>query len=364
MNRIERYLGRVVISHTLLVLMVLLIILGFGEFMMQLGMLKADYTLVKGTLYSLLKLPVFGYEIFPIALLIGTLLGLGSLANHSELTVLRVTGWSIGRIFMAVLKSALLLWLLVAIIGEIVAPKAETYATKLRAESLQQNISLGDHSGFWMKDAERLIHVQRIVSVEEMHGLTVYELRSGQIVGVAQASRAVYRNGEWLMNNVRQQQLSFAVMQFGEQPYESLNLNTQRLASWVQSFPLDPDLLDSLRVETRYMRLDDLYAYIGFLQQNNLDAAPYQLEFWRKLASPLVVMGMMALVFPLIFGSQRQVSMGQRIFVGILIGMGFHLINQIFGNLSVVYQVPAVLGAFVPSLLLLGIALILFKRLR
>lgn len=364
MNRIERYLGRVVVSHTLLVLLVLLIILGFGEFMMQLGALKADYTLAKGTLYSLLKLPVFGYEIFPIALLIGTLLGLGSLANHAELTVLRVTGWSIGRIFIAVIKSALLLWLVVAIIGEIVAPKSEAYATKLKAESLQQNISLGDRSGFWMKDAERLIHVQRIVSAEEMRGLTVYELNAGQIVNVSQAGRAVYRNGEWLMHNVRQQQLNLTTLEFAGQSHMALRLTSQQLVNWAQKFPVDADLLESLRVETRYMRLDDLYAYIGFLQENNLDAAPYQLEFWRKLASPLVVLGMMALVFPLIFGSQRQVSMGQRIFVGILIGMGFHLLNQIFGNLSVVYQLPAMLGAFFPSLLLLSIALVLFKRLR
>ncbi|MBN2866877.1 MAG: LptF/LptG family permease, partial [Thiotrichales bacterium] len=163
MNVIERYLGRVVVGHTLLVLMVLLLILGFSEFMIQLGKLSAEYTLAKGTLYTLLKLPVYGYEIFPVAILIGTLIGLGGLANHAELTILRVTGWSIGRIFWAVMKTVFLLWLAAAVIGEWAAPQAESYAKKLRGEALHSSFSIGSSSDFWLKDEQKYIHINHVI---------------------------------------------------------------------------------------------------------------------------------------------------------------------------------------------------------
>ncbi|MBE0493932.1 MAG: LPS export ABC transporter permease LptG [Thiomicrospira sp.] len=364
MNRIERYLGAVVISHSLLVLLVLLVILGFGEFMMQLGRLSDTYSLSQGTLYTLLKMPVFGYEIFPVALLIGTLIGLGGLANHAELTVLRVTGWSIGRLFWAVIKTVILLWVAVAILGELVAPKSEAYAVKIRAEGLQKNISVGGSAGFWMKEPNRLIHVQNVVSTADMRGLTIYELDGLSITGVIQARQAQYQDDQWKLTAIRSQKLALEdQVRYGES-LRSLNWQASQQTSLMQVFPVDPALLERLQIESRYLRVDDLYRYIQFLQTNDLDASVYQLEFWRKVATPISILGMIALVFPLIFGSQRQVSMGQRVFVGVLIGLGFHLLNQLLGNLSVVYQLPAIFGAFVPSLILLAVAFVLFRRLR
>jgi lipopolysaccharide export system permease protein len=372
MNRIERYLGQVVLSHTLLVLLVLLVILGFSEFMIQLGKLTEEYTLSKGALYTLLKLPVYAYEIFPVALLIGALMGLGGLANQSELTILRVTGWSIGRILGAVLKTAMLMWLVMALIGEFVAPASETYSKQLRGEALQKGFSVGSGSGFWLKDPQRYIHVQKVVSSTRLEQIDIYVQSEGDIRQVQQAQRAEFADGQWTLLDVRQQTLSFnpppsALPQDllnGAAPLPLLDWQLSREAQVSADFPLTPQVLQSLSIETRYMGMLDLYRYIGFLKQNDLDSEQYQLAFWRKWAMPLVVVGMIALVFPLIFGSRRQVSMGQRVFVGILIGMSFHLLNQLFGNLSVVYHLPALIGAFLPAVVMLLAAFLWLKRVR
>lgn len=370
MNRIERYLGSVVFGHTLLVWLVLLVILGFSEFMIQLGKLDETYTLAKGALYTLLKLPVYGYEIFPVALLIGTLMGLGGLANQSELTVLRVTGWSIGRILLGVLKTALLMWLVVAMMGEWLAPQSETYAKKLRSEALQQGFSIGSGSGFWLKDTQRFIHVKQAVSPTELRNVTIYEQKNGELGHVWLAKKAVFENGGWQLQTVKEQALSFDARQpqgvsEGEVAWPArLDWQQQMLKTLPLDFPLQPEVLESLNIESRYMSLWGLHGYIGFLQDNDLDASEYQLAFWRKLAMPLVVIGLIAIVFPLIFGSQRQVSMGQRVFVGILIGMGFHLLNQMFGNLSIVYHLPAVVGAFLPAVTVIVLAIFWLKRVR
>lgn len=367
MNLIERYLGRVLINHTLLVLMVLLIILGFSEFMIQVGKITPEYTLAKGALYTVLKLPVYAYEIFPIALLIGALIGLGGLANHAELTILRVTGWSIRRIFMAVMKSALILWLFVAVVGEWLAPQSESFAKKMRGEALHQNFSIGSKDDFWMRDEGRFIHVGKVVSDKQFYNVRIYDLEDGKLKQARLAEKAEFVKGQWVLFNVKQALLKWHIQpppQQGFTKFKTLEYLESKAAYQPVSLPVSPELLQTLHVDTRYMGLFDLYDYIGFLEENSLDAEPYKLAFWRKIAMPFVIFGMIALVFPLIFGSQRQVSMGQRVFIGIVIGMSFNLLNQIFGNLSVVYQLSAMLGAFLPSVVLVSVAMLWMRRLR
>ncbi len=364
MNRIEWYLGRVVISHTLLVLFVLLIVFVFTEFMNQLAHVSDSYTLEMISLFSVLKIPMYTYEVLSIALLIGTLIGLGGMANNAELTVLRVTGWSVGRILLAVMKTTLVFWLAVSLVGEWLVPKTEGYANQIRAEALQRSISLGDGTGFWMKEPERLIHVERVLASDRMHGITIYHQNQEQIVGVTQAKQAQYTDKSWLLTEVGSQSIEFSPYNPSTGQWPNITRELDFVEKKRVVFPLDPAMLERLQLDSKYLRIDELYQYIQFLKLNGLESAQFELEFWRKLASPLVVFGMIALVFPLIFGSQRQVSMGQRIFVGTVIGLGFYLVNQLFGNLSVVYQFSPIIGAFIPSMLLMALAVVLFKRLR
>ncbi|BCN92719.1 LPS export ABC transporter permease LptG [Thiomicrorhabdus immobilis] len=351
MNRIERYLGGVVLGHSLLVMLVLMVIFSFFEFMNQVGKLTEGYTLGLASFYTLLKVPVYSYEVFPIVLLIGTLMGLGSLANQSELTVLRVTGWSIKRILWAVLKTAFLMWLVMAVIGEFIAPKSEAYAKNMRAEALNQSFSIGSNSGLWVKDEYRYIHVGRIISSQDLRDIEVYDLDQGRIKGLIQAKQAHYVNDSWVFKEVKQVDLT--LLPADQQLPARIEYSSKNLQKMAEIFPLKPEDLTKLDIETRYLSGWDLYHYVAFLEDNGLDASSYLLSLWRKIATPIVVLAMIAVVFPLIFGSMRQVSVGQRIFLGVLIGMGFHLINQLIGNISVVYQLPIVLGALGPSIALL-----------
>lgn len=380
MNRIERYLGGVVVSYTFLVMLVLLVILAFFEFMNQVGKLTDTYTLGLGAWYTLLKLPVYSYEIFPVVLLIGTLMGLGSLANQSELTILRVTGWSIGRILWAVLKTALLIWVFMVVVGEWLAPHSEAYAKKVRAEALNERFSVGAGSdaGFWLRDAQRFIHVKQVLSSTELKDVTLYQQQGleGQnpvLNRVVQVARATYDNAQqsWVFKQATEQRMAFTPLSsslpgtgVGQGPAEKLELHSESLQRIAESFPLKPEELVNLNIETRYLSVWNLYQYIAFLEANELEASQYTLEFWRKISLPLVVVAMIALVFPLIFGSLRQVTMGQRVFIGVLIGMGFHLLNQLIGNLTIIYHFPIMLGALLPALSVLLVALFWLSRAR
>ena len=305
MNRIERYLGSVVLNYSLLVMLVLMVIFSFFEFMNQLGDVKGDYTLGLGALYTVLKIPVYGYEVFPIVLLIGTLMGLGSLANQSELTVLRVTGWSIRRILIAVLKTALLMWLVMMLVGEFVAPSSEAYAKKIKAEALNKSLSIGSGSGLWIKDEQQYIHVIRVISSEKLQGVKIYQLHNGELAQVIQAKTASYRNG-WMFEDVTKQTLSHNDQ--AEGLLERFNITVTQKENELKTFALQPEDLVNLDIESRYLSVWSLYKQIEFLHQNGLDASSYLLSFWRKLGMPLVVIAMIRVVFPLVFLSLIHIS--------------------------------------------------------
>lgn len=372
MNRIERYVGRVVLTHTALVLFVLVVIMAFFEFISQLRRLSDVYGLDDITLYVVLRMPMYAFELFSVALLIGLLMGLGRLASQSELTVIRVSGWSVGRILYAVFKTTLLLLLLMTFIGEFIAPASEAYAKKFRGEILQKGISIGNESSLWLKEPDRFIHVERIISTTELRGVTVYIKQGEHLSQLLNAPKAKYIDGEWVLLQGYEQNLSFKsysvpdLQNLSAPPSQTTNVldwQSKTIERQAFQFPLQPDVIESLNIDSRFMSVFDLYHYIQFLKENELDVLNYELAFWRKIANPLVIIGMVAIVFPLIFGLQRQANTGQRIFVGVLIGMGFHLFNQIFGNVTIIYGFPAMVGAFLPTAVLLLLAYYFVRKL-
>lgn len=353
MNRIERYLGSVLLLHFLIVMLVLMVIFAFFEFMNQLGEVEGGYTVQLASLFTLLKLPYYSYEIFPIVLLIATLMGMGSLANHSELTILRVTGWSIKRILLAVLKTALLLWLLMALIGEGLAPKLEAYAKKIKLEAQEHNLSIGYDQGFWLKDENQFLFVDKVISANELQEIKVFNVEDGQLTQYQVAKSGFYEDKAWKYSEVEAIELKKNEVDYGSVDVTRYIVDRPIIQELKTDFALQPEDLSKMIIQSRYLSLYDLQQQIDFLQQNNLDASQYELAFWRKLSMPIVVIAMIAVVFPLVFGSMRQVSMGQRVFLGVLIGMGFHLINQLIGNVAVVYQLPIVVMTLLPALLVI-----------
>jgi lipopolysaccharide export system permease protein len=127
---------------------------------------------------------------------------------------------------------------------------------------------------------------------------------------------------------------------------------------------LDPGMLSLLVVEPNFLPVWALYRYIGFMEENGLSSITYEVAFWGKVAVPLVILAMISLAVPLLFGSLRSVGVGQRVFVGVLIGIVFYVLNKGFSQLAVVYPVSPVVAAFLPGTLCFIGALWLFGRAR
>ncbi|MES9941406.1 MAG: LPS export ABC transporter permease LptG [Candidatus Thiodiazotropha sp. 6PLUC2] len=348
---LDRYIGRAVLTGILAVLLLLLVLIGFFEVVAELEDVEHGYTTGMAYTYVFLGLPRYSYELFPVATLLGSLIGLGILANNSELMAMRAAGVSIPRIVLSVLKAGLLVLCAVVWLGEYLAPQAEQQAQRMKMEALSDQISLKTRYGFWSRDGNTYINIRQVLPDAQLADLSLYEYDDqAQLQRAVYAERASYELDGWVLQGVSMSTFSEKRVEISQQ--ETLAWQTQ----------LEPSSLDVLTVKPHMLAAWDLWRYIDYLRNNGQASVSYEVAFWGKLAAPLVTLVMLFLSIPFVFGSLRSAGVGQRIFVGAMLGIIFYLLNRAFSYMAVVYSMDALFAAAFPLLLFLALAAWMFRR--
>ncbi|MEG3754157.1 LPS export ABC transporter permease LptG [Psychromonas arctica] len=352
MGIIDRYIGRTIFAATFLSLFVLIglsSIIKFVEQMKSVG--TGAYTVFSAAYFVLLKMPVEIALFFPMAALIGALIGLGSLASSSELVVMQAAGMSKFRIATAVLKTAIPMVIAVMLLGEFVAPQTDKEAYFMRDELRKGTERVDNKYGVWAKDANSFVSIGRMNSKAELYNVQLYFFADDLTLSRAMvANQATYQDGSWLLKEVSQTNFSDGQTQ------------VENFPEYVWETELTPKKLEVIISEPDKMSMRDIYDYITYLESNEQDASSYWLILWRKAVLPFTVVVMMLLSVSFIFGGLRSVPMGTRLIFGIASGFTFHVSGELFGPASLVFGLPPILGALLPSILVLMIAMYQLRK--
>ncbi|WP_109850198.1 MULTISPECIES: LPS export ABC transporter permease LptG [Proteus] len=353
---LDRYIGRTILQSILMTLFLLVSLSGIIKFVDQLRKVgQGDFTTLDAGIYAILNILKDVQIFFPMAALLGALLGLGALATRSELVVMQASGFTRLQIAGSVMKTAIPLVLLTVLIGEWGAPQGEQYARNYRAEKIMGNSLVSTNRGMWAKDGNQFIHINRIKSQNEMQGITLYDFNNDRkLETVRYASSATYdvNKKTWMLKQVEQSDLTDTQKITGKKQV-SLEWPTRLTPEKLSVVALDPDALS----------ISGLYQYVKYLKQSGQESANYELNFWKKIFAPVSVAVMMLMALSFIFGPLRTVPMGLRVLTGISFGFLFYIVNEVSGRLSLVYGIPAVIAALVPGILFLTLSLwLLMKR--
>jgi lipopolysaccharide export system permease protein len=354
MNILARYISIIVINTVLVVLLVLMGLELLVSFIGQLSDIgTGNYTLWAAVKYILLDMPAQLYVFFPMAGLVGSLLGLGVLASQSELIVMRAAGYSTKQIAASVLKAAFVLMIVAMILGEVVAPFCENYANVSKTLAKSSGQALSTTRGLWIREGDNFIHVDTVINKRHLQGVTTYVLnKKNELTTAFTATKADFRNNQWELTDVKQSIIT---------PTKIITKNIPTL-QW--NVKLDPTLLSISDKEPNGMSLPKLYSYINYLHDNGLRALNYQLDFWKRIMQPLATVVMIFLAVPFVFGSMRSMTVGVRILLGVTIGFCFYIFNQFVGSFSLLYQVPGYIAATIPTLVFMIIGFVLLARAR
>lgn len=347
MSLIDRYLGKTVLSSigvTLSVLVGISSLFRFIEHLKYIG--RGDFSIITAVLYSVYLIPQDIEAFFPMAAMIGGLIGLGALANSSELAVMQAVGMSKTNIVNAVLKASTVLILIMMVFSEWGVPHSIMAAKELKTRAISGGKLYSAGQGIWAKDTDAFVNIQEVTEAGGLNQVTVFDFNEDlQLTRQLTAKSGQFSKGQWILSDVD-------IKRWHNRKIESTHAET---LPWPTA--LTPDKLGIVTVFPERMALSELVEYLNYLEQNQQNANRYLLAFWRKIFQPFNVAVMLLLALSFIFGPLRSVTMGARIIMGILTGFSFFLFDRIFGSVSLVYQLPPLLGAFAPTLVFFLFAL-------
>lgn len=355
MRIIRGYLSRTIVATSAIVMAVLLALGGFIEFVGQLDDIgTGGYGVVQGLAYTLLKIPEMAFIMLPMAVLLGSLLGLGALASGSELIALRAAGVSQNAVARSVLVTGFGLAALCLLLGEYLAPPLERYSRQFRTFSMHGPAGVATGESAWVRDGNVIINMSRLGDPSRFGGVYLFRLdRGNRLASVARASSAGLDQAQrWTLNN-------YAVTTFTAD-----GVTTQRARRSAAVSGLNAELLALTVVRPEALDGFALWRYIRYLRANELDSHRYEVAFWSRLAAAFAVAPMCVLAVPFAFGQMRRAGTGARMLIGIAIGLIYFLLSRALADGSEVYNLNPFVVGWLPTLALIAATVLALNRLR
>jgi lipopolysaccharide export system permease protein len=239
------------------------------------------------------------------------------------------------------------------VVGEWIAPQGERLAEERRSLAIDKRLSLKTGYRLWIRDGASFVNIGQVLPNNRMQDVYIYDFDSRrQLRLTTHADAAVYDNGKWILEQVRQSKISSDHV--SQRAYQTLE--------WHFSFA--PDLVEVVVIKPERLSAFGLYKYLNYLNANGLDTAYYEYALWQKLVYPVATGVMVFLAIPLVLGKLRSAGIGPRLVVGVLSGMGFHILQQVAGQAGVVYGINPMLSATAPTVLFFAFAVWMMRHVR
>lgn len=378
MRVLTRYVAKEVLIATLFVLVALVALIAFFDLVSQARNIGNRYSISMALFLTMLKLPSRLYEVMPIAALLGAVYTMSRLASNSEFTIMRVAGLSPFRLAGMMTVPALILIAMTYCLGEWLTPAADMMRNDMDNILFNRKLSArGYSSGVWVKDnvkeqqnagqaTVRFVNVHNLIAGE--HSRTgawrVFEFdKDGSLIRVLHAPEANYISGRgWHLKDAKVETLP--KITHDETPMVEKSSARKDVDLMLPS-EMRPEILGVLTIKPERMGISDLWQYIAHLKETRQTSDRYQVALWSKVFYPLAIFVMLAVAMPFAYLNTRSGGVSIKIFAGLMIGISFYALNNIFSFLGVLNTWHPMVVAVVPTSVMLicaAVALWLLER--
>jgi len=352
----EHYIAKTLLTYTLVVLLVWLSIYSFFNLLIELNSVgTASYSLLDALKYIVLQMPEIAYNQASPIILLGCVLGMGHLASTNQLIIFSVSGKSIIALSWLAVKNALFFITVIILIGELLAPFLSNYAERERSDALGHiNIS-NSQEGFWIRDGNNFINVNKNIGGEIFSGITIIEVdSSNKIERVIKSDKASFDRNllEMIDGEI------FSINQ--ENAFEAISFKERSTYNKTVSF--DQDLIESLKKEPKELSTWTILKQIQFLSDNKLRSEVFEVELYKRLVKPVTLIAMVLLAMLFVFESSRDATLGRKIFFGVALGLSFEMISRVSGAMALSLDISPLLSSIIPVLSVMFISMILLTR--
>lgn len=361
MKTLKRYLYTEILAAVGFVTLGFLALFFFFDFVDELRNIgrygSQGYQISHALIFVTLLLPSHLYELIPISLLIGTIFVMAKLAQNSEFTIMRTSGLGPWRALRTLLGIGL--WFVIAtlIFGDYIAPTSDRWAQLLKAR-YQGDITIGQ-TGAWLKEKQEsttyMVNVKSLASDGSMQNVHIYGFNEiGHPSLFLEAGRGQFEANEWALFDVK-------LTRFMAQNSDAAKINHLSEAQTQWPTKISPEMVSAALLKPDRMRTLDLFQYIRHLDANNQSAQRYKIEFWRKVFYPLSCLVMIILALPFAYLHFRSAGITSYVFGGVMAGISFFLLNNVFGYIGNLQNWQPWLTAAAPSIIYTIISLTAFS---
>jgi lipopolysaccharide export system permease protein len=321
------------------------------------------YQIKHALLYVTLLVPNHLYELLPISVLIGTIFVMARLAQSSEFTILRTSGLGPWRALQLLLGIGVFFVVLSFAVGDYLAPLSDRTAQLLKGR-YQNSITVGQ-TGAWLREKKAynsyVANIKILTPNSEMREVQILEFNNdGFMVSITQAPKAVFSNGNaWLLAQATRTELAIPQAGAGEvsTSKEPPKVSNIQIESYRWPTDLTEEMVSVALLKPDRMATLDLLNYIRHLDANGQTAQRYEIEFWKKVFYPLSCLVMVILALPFAYLHFRSGGIAGYVFAGVMIGISFFLLNNVFGYIGNLRNWQPWIAAAAPGLLYMAASL-------
>ncbi len=365
MRTARYYLAREIYQSSGVVLLALVGLFTLFALIEELDGIGDKFTFSNLLYLELLATPSRLYDLLPIGLLIGAILALAGFAQRHELVILRVSGVSGLRLLITLWLITLPLVVMAFFVSEVVTPTAEIKNSEAQMALLGKSGGGRLHSGYWFKESAnnkntRIINIKHLQAGGRVDDISIFNLSpTRHLETYVHAKTGYFQDDQLILEEVSETTISqhaITALEEGkalDRPLTHIKQSTNQSITTT----LTAERLIARILTPERMSIEGLLDTIAHLHENSISAERQKVALWRKFAYPFTLLVMISIAAPISFMQTRRGGVGGKVFIGILLGVGFFMINQLSLNVGMLTQWPAWVTALVPNLIVWLLAL-------
>lgn len=347
-----RYINREFFIGILIIMFGLICLFAFFDFIQEIGDLgKGSYGILQAILFVILSIPGHIYEVIPLAVLIGSMYSIGQLSYNYEFNVMRASGYSIKKIAVSLMYTGLFFSFFTIIVGDFIAPHSEKSAQQIKLGNSNSSVSQEFGSGFWIKDGDNFVNIENVLPDSSLEQINIYEFDNKfNLRTIVNAKNGFFKQGEWKLSDIQQTIIN----------KNSIEIKNITSGSWKSL--MRPEMMNALIISPQKMSTINLFKFINYLKQNNQKSTKYEVALWEKLIHPLMPLVMLIFAIPFGFLQERSGGKFLKMFIGIIIGIAYQILNTLIRHLSLLNDWQPFVSSLIPTLIFLFIGIYMINK--
>lgn len=295
--------------------------------------------------YLLYKIPevIFQWTL-PYAILLSTLLTLGTLSRHSEITAMKAGGVSLYRITIPLFIFALLISLFSFLGNEYLVPLTNQKTRYLLSAKVrkEEQTSLFKNYKLWYHSDRNIFNIQLLDEKERrLKGITLYQFDDQfRCLRRVDAREAKWTDGKW-------KYYQGAIRDFEE----GGAIQTVFFTEMEISLPESWEAFQRIERKAGEMSYTELRNYIQKIQASGYDSTRYRTDLYAKLSYPFLNLIMILIGIPFALKTGRSGGVALSIGISVMIGFAYGVTFYIFLSFGKSGVLPPLVAAWTPTLI-------------